>query len=211
MKVSHHLHHALGVVIFAGVLIFCDAFSVAPVGLSGAYGGNGVHTRNDKAYGVSWSRNLDAEIQLRSDKLLLQIYKLSISNNIVILTRKQLCPQIPTHIGYQYRFHNETRSCYKLGERGPCGDNMIFFGYQSNAVYGQCDCNYNDNSRALIFDSKRNMCHFIYARVSWSILVNCLEIYVFYKILTFLRATATRENGYLSARHGSQFAKSISV
>lgn len=43
---------------------------------------------------------------------------------------------------------------------------MIFFAYATNAAYGSCDCNYNDNGRALVYESLTNKCHFIYTRVT---------------------------------------------
>lgn len=43
---------------------------------------------------------------------------------------------------------------------------MIFFAYATNAAYGTCDCNYNDNGRAMIYEPTANKCHFVFTRVS---------------------------------------------
>jgi hypothetical protein len=85
---------------------------------------------------------------------------------LVFLNRKTLCHSVHETLMYMYRYDNKSQACYKIGEKGPCGENMIFFGYQTNAVYGECDCDYNDNGRGLIYDEASNRCNFVYSRVS---------------------------------------------
>ncbi|ODM98803.1 hypothetical protein Ocin01_07881 [Orchesella cincta] len=132
-------------ILIVGWLNLSQSFIVEPLGLSGAYIPFGNYAKAGKAGpGVSWSKNLDGELQLR----------------------KTLCQKqdIPETILYQYRYDNATQRCYKVGEKGPCGENMIFFAYSTNAAYGSCDCNYNDNGRPLIYEPTANKCHYVYTR-----------------------------------------------
>jgi len=52
-----------------------------------------------------------------------------------------------------------------MGAKGPCGQNMIFYGWNTNAAYGDCDCDYNNNARALIYHKDSNACHFVFTKV----------------------------------------------
>jgi len=52
------------------------------------------------------------------------------------------------------------------GQKGPCGNNMIFYSVANDSVYGECDCNYDIECRSLIYSSVYDECFFAYEQVS---------------------------------------------
>ncbi len=89
-----------------------------------------------------------------------------------MIYRKQLCPD--TYKVYDYGFlrhlyyhDRETRECYELGTKGPCGKNMLFFKESDNELYGHCDCRQEGpKGRTLVYSSKSRQCHFLCGQVS---------------------------------------------
>jgi len=63
-----------------------------------------------------------------------------------------------------YRYDRSTKKCYRGGDRGPCGQNMIFYSEAESRVYGICDCDTRNNERPLIFHLETNQCYFVYSR-----------------------------------------------
>lgn len=58
--------------------------------------------------------------------------------------RVELCPELSGSSRYTLwatRYDNTTEKCYMTGQKGPCGNNMIFYSVAGDAVYGECDCN----------------------------------------------------------------------
>jgi hypothetical protein len=59
------------------------------------------------------------------------------------------------------RYHKENNRCYKAGTKGPCGDNMLFYAYQTDHVYGDCDCSHLSKI-PLIFNVNTSKCYEVY-------------------------------------------------
>jgi len=59
-----------------------------------------------------------------------------------------------------YRYHNETRKCWHIDERGPCGALMLFYPI-GDSDYGDCDCNlYYRCARPIIYWPPAKRCYY---------------------------------------------------
>ena len=83
----------------------------------------------------------------------------------LVILRASLCPNLSENTFRLFRYDRVTRKCYRGGDRGPCGENMIFYPEDDSRVYGICDCDGISNERPLIFHPESNQCHFVYSRV----------------------------------------------
>jgi hypothetical protein len=82
-----------------------------------------------------------------------------------VLLREKLCPNLPENVSRLYRYDRVTKKCYRGGDKGPCGENMLFYGEAGNKVYGICDCDVLNKERALIFRGDPDSCHFVFTQV----------------------------------------------
>ena len=83
--------------------------------------------------------------------------------------REELCPELSGTSRYTLwatRYDNTTEKCYMTGQKGPCGNNMIFYSVANDSVFGECDCNYDIECRSLIYSSVYDECFFAYEQVS---------------------------------------------
>ncbi|ODM97420.1 hypothetical protein Ocin01_09261 [Orchesella cincta] len=59
-----------------------------------------------------------------------------------------------------FRYHNETKKCWHIDQRGPCGYNMIFYRI-GETEYGGCECNfYYRCARPLLYWPMEKRCYF---------------------------------------------------
>ncbi|CAG7827790.1 unnamed protein product [Allacma fusca] len=74
----------------------------------------------------------------------------------------KLCRQYGNEPGV-YRFDNQTRSCYQVGRKGPCGELMVFYADPNSPDYGQCDCDISKRcNRHMLYWPSTNRCYFTY-------------------------------------------------
>jgi len=72
--------------------------------------------------------------------------------------RKKLCASARST---DFLYHKKTEKCYQVASRGPCGENMAFYKDNGSAVYGECDCAYNQGV-PLVYHEKTNKCYYVY-------------------------------------------------
>jgi len=90
--------------------------------------------------------------------------------------RTELCPSMENKSTYEVwatRYDNKTKECYKTGQKGPCGNNMIFYSLPNDPVYGECDCNYDIECKSLIYSHVYDECFFAYEQVKQSNHLQC--------------------------------------
>ena len=83
--------------------------------------------------------------------------------------REDLCPELKGSSRYTLwvtRYDNTTEKCYMTGQKGPCGNNMIFYSVANDSVFGECECNTDLECRSLIYSSVYDECFFAYEQVS---------------------------------------------
>ncbi|CAL8088328.1 unnamed protein product [Orchesella dallaii] len=79
--------------------------------------------------------------------------------------KKDLCPELESQSSYTIwatRYDNRTSKCYKTGQVGPCGKNMIFYSLPNDQTYGECDCNYDIECKSLIYSNVYDQCFYAY-------------------------------------------------
>jgi len=81
----------------------------------------------------------------------------------VNLHSRALCPTLAEHLFPYYRHDRVSGKCYRGGDRGPCGKNMIFYSEENS--HGACDCDYRNQDRELVFHADSSQCHFVYSQV----------------------------------------------
>ncbi|CAL8111800.1 unnamed protein product [Orchesella dallaii] len=80
-------------------------------------------------------------------------------------TRSAFCLNMEPNSGMDdtvvMRFDRKTKKCYRVGERGPCGEMMVFT--MEDANYGVCDCDQSLRcGRPLIYWPSKNRCYYAY-------------------------------------------------
>jgi len=65
-----------------------------------------------------------------------------------------------------YAFHNDTKKCWPVGEKGPCSDLMRFLADPNHEGYGDCDCIPMRNciGRPRSYWPQTDRCYFMYSR-----------------------------------------------
>ncbi|XP_021964530.1 uncharacterized protein LOC110859836 isoform X2 [Folsomia candida] len=79
-----------------------------------------------------------------------------------IKLRKHLCP--PGKTSSSFRYHTATKDCYKLGEKGPCGQNMVWHSDVNSTVFGECDCDFLNSRIPLVYHPASDRCYHIFTQ-----------------------------------------------
>lgn len=80
------------------------------------------------------------------------------------------------------RMDIESGKLMDIGDLGTCSENMRFFANPDNETLGQCDCDYHQCSRPLIYSEKYKQCFWAWSQVCCNI---CLSIN-YYLLSNFL-------------------------
>ncbi|CAG7722188.1 unnamed protein product [Allacma fusca] len=105
-------------------------------------------------------------------KFLLVLIGCTLSAQVVVSVRKKpginslfepsrFCPGFTSDSGHPpFRYHNATRRCYMVGDKGPCPDLMEFAMLDED--YGECDCDQKRRcGRPLMYWPGTKRCYFV--------------------------------------------------